>query len=816
MGKKTIIINEKVLDSLEMKEAALAASLSKQLKNELKNNKTPLSNNPSFPEEYDMSFEERLTYLRFKETKNKLYQIGDMNGDDVNNLLPSLIEECKRLEKPIRRNLEKIAYNFIIETFNIPEGLVNLVVSLNDDISDTTLSVRVQAEDNEFEYENVKQKSDLFKSIKKRKILNGLMAGAALRYAENIKKYVADIYELDPKLPELYRNIIALNEYMLFSVNDIEINDKNKNQLGLSNIIIGNENIKNEVRVEAVIFPILIYEEVKAFLELSAAHGLPSSKEEANFVMGKCDYAQAEPWYMRLGPAMWDLLKKSMGDVEDALIPYIFMEISKLPNHLFETAMQEVFSGTKKGRLILSRIKEKHERSEEYQDFSNRMQMANTAVALIQDEKIYEELNKEEKKFLLRETLTLLTEISVQDAYQRFYSDIPQEDYQKIIAATKNSPEVLSPEAKWVLNLYKRKSPRLMEDLYKLHNERGEGYLDIFNRLKDTRRVTGPESDLNRYKSISELGAFTNQFDIEDVWMDANERKKNSMRPEFIRAKDDIAKSYEDDKWLIVIPKSYEASCYWGDGTEWCTAYKDSRNYYDQYASDGQLFININKQTGEKYQFHFESESYMDEDDIDIETPILDTIGATEGMKNHYLKVTAHLNNPKAYFDLTAIQNEYGTDWDIHIFNGEWYYYNVENKECEHLDFADRVSDWEIIDGMYAKDARDYIALVHGKDGKYNFINGNGELITRSWFDDYGSWDYTYGVIPVKRHGKWNIISSYGYVLFDFANFDNIKEIEDDWGETDYYIGTVGDKKFKLDKEGNYSRIFDEEEYEDY
>jgi hypothetical protein len=446
------------------------------------------------------------------------------------------------------------------------------------------------------------------------------------------------------------------------------------------------------------------------------------------------------------------------------------------------------------------------------------MQMANTAVALIQDEKIYEELNKEEKKFLLRETLTLLTEISVQDAYQRFYSDIPQEDYQKIIAATKNSPEVLSPEAKWVLNLYKRKSPRLMEDLYKLHNERGEGYLDIFNRLKDTRRVTGPESDLNRYKSISELGAFTNQFDIEDVWMDANERKKNSMRPEFIRAKDDIAKSYEDDKWLIVIPKSYEASCYWGDGTEWCTAYKDSRNYYDQYTSDGQLFININKQTGEKYQFHFESESYMDEDDIDIKTPILDTIGATEGMKNHYLKVTAHLNSPKAYFDLTASQNEYGTDWDIHIFNGEWYYYNVENKECEHLDFADHVSDWEIMDGvsLYANDARDYLALVHGKDGKCNFINGNGDLITRSWFDDCGSWDYTYGVIPVKRHGKWNIISSYGYDLFDFANFDNIKEVENDWGETAYYIGTVGDKQFKLDKDGNYSRIHDEEEYEDY
>ena len=82
----------------------------------------------------------------------------------------------------------------------------------------------------------------------------------------------------------------AINEYLLFNVGKIEINDKKKNQLGVSNIVIGNEITKTNVKAEAVIFPILIYELIKAFLELSIAHGLPSSKEEATFVMGKLSH----------------------------------------------------------------------------------------------------------------------------------------------------------------------------------------------------------------------------------------------------------------------------------------------------------------------------------------------------------------------------------------------------------------------------------------------------------------------------------------------------------------------------------------------
>lgn len=796
MGKKTIIINKKLMESSMMREIALASSLSKKISKAIDKKETPLSNNMFFPETWGDSFEHDLIFKRFKETKDELYQIGMMDcQDDIQNILPKMIETCKRIEEPIRRNLEKIAYNFIIDVFNIPEGVINFTVALTDDMSNTTLNVRVQAENDAFEYEDIKHKRDLTMEIHKRTLLNAFMSGAALRFASNIEKYVQDIYELNPKLPELYRNIIALNEYMLFNVDDIEINDKNKNQMGLSNIILGNEQIKTEVKVEAVIFPILIYEEIKAFLELSAAHGLPKTKEEAHYVMGKCDYIQAEPWYMRIGPALWDILMNCLGDVEDNLLPYIFMEIAKLPNDLFEIAMHEILSQTKKGKRILGRIKEKYYNKEEYQDFSNRMELANSSTSIINDETIHENVIKK----------NVLMEITCKDAYQRYYSDVPEDDYRKIIAAVQDDFNVLSADAKWVLRLYKKKSPHLMEDLYKLRMEYGEGYLDIFNRMKDTHRISGPEADLNRYNSISELGRFTSQWDIEDVWASAEELKKTQMRDEFTQAKDDIKKLYEDEIWLVVSPNSYEASCYWGDGTEWCTAYKDDADYYNRYASDGPLYININKQTGEKYQFHFESDSFMDSYDIDIDAPVLKNMHANDELINFYKKLSSQYDNPEIYFRLTFDANEYGLPYDIVQFSEKWYYYSAEERICKYLDYADWVGDWDFIDGFYANDPYDSLCSVKGKDGKFNFINGYGDLITRSWFDDYGSWDTNYGVLPVKRKGKWTLIDNHGRDLCS-VDFDNIREVEGDYGELDHYIGTYNGKEYAILRDGSIEK----------
>lgn len=387
MGK-TIIINERMLKSSLLKESILYNELPDDIRAALKDNKTSLGANPAFPDEYDESFDTKLTLSRFNETKKRLEKIGEIEEcDDIENAMTNLIEKCKKLEEPIKENLEKIAYNFIVNLFNIPEEGVNFSVELKDDLSDITLGARMQSEDSKIEFETSGHKKGLNDDIRKRRVINALMTGASLRIAMEIRRYIADIYDLEPRLPDLYRKILALNDYLLFT-NSNEIKENETKHLGMSKIVMGDEQTKTDVTVAAVIFPILIYEEVRAFLELCAAHGLPKTKEEANYVIKKADYLQAEPWDMRLGPAMWDYVKTAFGNIDDVLLPYVFMEICKLNSQRFNTFMQETFAETKKSKKVAQNIINYCKEKQEYDDFECRMQAKRADVAVINEKYI--------------------------------------------------------------------------------------------------------------------------------------------------------------------------------------------------------------------------------------------------------------------------------------------------------------------------------------------------------------------------------------------------------------------------------------------
>lgn len=61
-----------------------------------------------------------------------------------------------------------------------------------------------------------------------------------------------------------------------------------------------------------------------------------------------------------------------------------------------------------------------------------------------------------------------------------------------------------------------------------------------------------------------------------------------------------VLKLYETDEWLVVKPLSYQASLKYGASTKWCTASKDSPDYYFRYSRRGILIYCINKKTGNK------------------------------------------------------------------------------------------------------------------------------------------------------------------------------------------------------------------------
>ncbi len=150
-----------------------------------------------------------------------------------------------------------------------------------------------------------------------------------------------------------------------------------------------------------------------------------------------------------------------------------------------------------------------------------------------------------------------------------------------------------------------------MEDLYKVSED-----LEKFHYLKKTKKYKG-QKDIGQIKSVADL-----YDNVKDYKVSKDEITKTKAE----RLRDDVEKVYEDDKWLIIVPKSKEASCHYGGGqTRWCTASKTS-NYYDHYNKQGPLYMMMYKEDAGKppsdsrsHQFHFESNSFMNADDRTIE-----------------------------------------------------------------------------------------------------------------------------------------------------------------------------------------------------
>lgn len=248
-------------------------------------------------------------------------------------------------------------------------------------------------------------------------------------------------------------------------------------------------------------------------------------------------------------------------------------------------------------------------------------------------------LNINELKYIINEIKnTLLNEIKAADAYPRYYQNyIPIEDYNRIISTIQGNDDRLGEGVKWLFNLYRRDKQHVMDELESLHTPNGDGYLDIYLRAKKRGIIKGAEADLGHFKSIYSLQYFVNNdLDYSSIL--------NRTRKEFNKAvqaaKDEIEVLYEDEKWYVISPHTYEASVYWGSGTKWCTSSKSNFEQFESYNDCGCLVIFINKLNGEKYQYSgaYDCE-FKDKNNKQVaSTPYLQAIGATEGLINYFKK----------------------------------------------------------------------------------------------------------------------------------------------------------------------------------
>lgn len=362
MSKKNIILSEKQVTKLaEMKNIALGEPttlLVPFIYDRVREHATSLGNNEAFPPEDGGSFEYKILKSRLKDIVEniKVFNLESYDERYLSSRLSKLITQCVEIEKPIRSNLEKICSNALLRIFSIPQATVNFDAELVD-VIEPEHSFRIKPEPKtkrKFDFDSIEDFENLNKVILKRRLINALIQGASYIYSNNENFYEDDLNSIDKRLLPIYREITAINDYLLF-IKEEKITDEHPMQSGYVEVELGRGKDRSNITAKALIFPFLFHELIKGFMELFASHGLPEDNEKAMYILKQADFLIAEPWDLRMGVKMWEVLMEN-GYNNSETLPYFFSDLCEIPVKEFNHVMREIFAKTKKGKHILKHL----------------------------------------------------------------------------------------------------------------------------------------------------------------------------------------------------------------------------------------------------------------------------------------------------------------------------------------------------------------------------------------------------------------------------------------------------------------------------
>ena len=177
---------------------------------------------------------------------------------------------------------------------------------------------------------------------------------------------------------------------------------------------------------------------------------------------------------------------------------------------------------------------------------------------------------------------TILLEGRVEDTYSKYIDSerwlgSPQIEkiyYDEIVPGSAS----INPNHKYLDWITKNWSPTDVEGDEVIHNLK-EILLAVSKF--DTQNQRLKIKDLNQYRDIDQL------FD--------ELKKLGQTARRTVEISDEVDRIYEDNRFVVVVPKTHKSSCYYGAGTKWCTASKDTDSHFSNYKSGGELYYIIDK-----------------------------------------------------------------------------------------------------------------------------------------------------------------------------------------------------------------------------
>ena len=350
-SKKGKTLNEGVLYPENITER-----MHPSLEEDLVMKKHSLGDHPIFPQGDESTFEEKIMGERFKEVVNRYkraYDVESVDNRQVMKEMMPLVYETMGLEAKHKKALEKLAEKMVREEFNMGEDIVEIHAELTSEINMEGTKKNPKPITTETEFKNHDEMVNAKDEVYKRRFLNAMIQGAAKKTNHMFHVVDEELTDMDPRFPNKYSKMMAAADYMYYIVPAME--------KGINGGVVRVQfptasNPKAVIYAQAMVFPVLIHELVKGVMELISAHGLPKDKRIGEYVINKSDFLAAEPWDMRIGPALWGRFTSMIEPDDFHLKHHLYTELASMPVKEFNVKMREIMAGTKEGKKIVKHI----------------------------------------------------------------------------------------------------------------------------------------------------------------------------------------------------------------------------------------------------------------------------------------------------------------------------------------------------------------------------------------------------------------------------------------------------------------------------
>ena len=382
------------------------------LERKLRDPEHPFAKNPAFQEGSEEI--QRLANRRFKQVVDKVRQVtgreainspmvARMLFTEIYQKIPQIIS----IESRHKDALEKLSIDASVDEAQIPKDWFVIESYLNREPIDTSnfrLAAEELKEENEeevkelmikagFNIEELTPKEILELEKDKRNIINAIIQGTAKKghFLFQKPEVKAKLDAIDPRLYQMYLEIMAMNDFMYFTMDDLVDMASNTGQ-GIAAMVElndadggegegGEESADTVIRAYGLIFPMLCHEILKGIEEAKGRYGLPEDPETREKVMGQTDTLPMEAWSIRIGPQVVEKIRFALPDemfdqANRGLINWFQMELYKLPAEEFlEIVGNAISDDSEKNSKATSKFKElisiAKKNKEEYESFDS-------------------------------------------------------------------------------------------------------------------------------------------------------------------------------------------------------------------------------------------------------------------------------------------------------------------------------------------------------------------------------------------------------------------------------------------------------------